>query len=151
MTGAEWMVKTLRERGVEVVFLLCGNGIKPFLDACVEGNMPVVDTRNEQAAAYMADAWGRMAALRPIPVVDSLLAATALVHRLTLVTRNDRHLAGLGADVLNPFEMGDSARPRSATRTASRTGNSPTENTSSAASTASLAVWEEKLVPFVKA
>src|SRR5262249_7612625 len=41
-------------------FLLCGNGIKPFLDACVEGGMPVVDTRNEQAAAYMADAWGRM-------------------------------------------------------------------------------------------
>jgi acetolactate synthase-1/2/3 large subunit len=60
MTGAEWMVRTLRERGVEVVFLLCGNGLKPFLDACVEGGMPVVDTRNEQAAAYMADAWGRM-------------------------------------------------------------------------------------------
>src|SRR5215212_6199991 len=55
MTGAEWMVRTLRERGVEVVFLLCGNGLKPFLDACVEGGMPVVDTRNEQAAAYMAD------------------------------------------------------------------------------------------------
>ena len=54
------MVRTLRERGVEVVFLLCGNGLKPFLDACVEGGMPVVDTRNEQAAAYMADAWGRM-------------------------------------------------------------------------------------------
>src|SRR5437867_1392769 len=60
MTGAEWMVRTLRERGVEVVFLLCGNGLKPFLDACVEGGMTVVDTRNEQAAAYMADAWGRM-------------------------------------------------------------------------------------------
>src|SRR5436190_5211126 len=60
MTGAEWVVRTLRERGVEVVFLLCGNGIKPFLDACVEAGLPVVDTRNEQSAAYMADAWGRM-------------------------------------------------------------------------------------------
>jgi acetolactate synthase-1/2/3 large subunit len=54
------MVRTLRERGVEVVFLLCGNGLKPFLDACVEGGLRIIDTRNEQSAAYMADAWGRM-------------------------------------------------------------------------------------------
>src|ERR1043166_1208541 len=60
MTGAEWLVRTLKERGVEVVFLLCGNGLKPFLDACVEAGLRIVDTRNEQAAAYMADAWGRM-------------------------------------------------------------------------------------------
>src|SRR5437588_7155624 len=60
MTGAEWLVRTLRERGVEVVFVLCGNGLKPFLDACVESDLRVVDTRNEQSAAYMADAWGRM-------------------------------------------------------------------------------------------
>src|SRR2546423_304079 len=60
MTGAEWLVRTLRERGVEVVFVLCGNGLKPFLDACVDSDMRVVDTRNEQSAAYMADAWGRM-------------------------------------------------------------------------------------------
>src|SRR3954449_1300869 len=60
MNGAEWVVRTLRERGVEVVFLLCGNGLKPFLDACVESDIQIVDTRNEQSAAYMADAWGRM-------------------------------------------------------------------------------------------
>jgi acetolactate synthase-1/2/3 large subunit len=60
MTGAEWLVRTLRERGVEVVFVLCGNGLKPFLDACVDSDLRVVDTRNEQSAAYMADAWGRM-------------------------------------------------------------------------------------------
>jgi acetolactate synthase-1/2/3 large subunit len=60
MNGAEWLVRTLRGRGVEVVFVLCGNGLKPFLDACVDSDMQVVDTRNEQSAAYMADAWGRM-------------------------------------------------------------------------------------------
>jgi threonine dehydrogenase-like Zn-dependent dehydrogenase len=32
--------------------------------------------------------WGRLNAGDPLPVVDGLLAATALVHRLTLVTRN---------------------------------------------------------------
>src|SRR5260370_41025247 len=60
MNGAEWLVRRLRERGVEVVFVLCGNGLKPFLDACVDSDIRVVDTRNEQSAAYMADAWGRM-------------------------------------------------------------------------------------------
>ena len=60
MNGAHWLVKTLQRRGVEYVFALCGNGLKPFLDACVDLGMPVVDVRNEQSAAYMADTWGRM-------------------------------------------------------------------------------------------
>jgi predicted nucleic acid-binding protein len=51
----------------------------------------------------VADSWGRMSAIRPIPVIDGLLAATAVTHGLTLVTRNDRDVSGLGAAVLNPF------------------------------------------------
>ena len=46
----------------------------------------------------VADCWGRMAAIRPVPVIDGLLAATAKVHRLVLVTRNTRHVDGLGAE-----------------------------------------------------
>jgi predicted nucleic acid-binding protein len=52
----------------------------------------------------VSDQWGRMSAIRPVPVIDGLLAATALVNGLTLVTRNDRNVAGLGAAVLNPFK-----------------------------------------------
>lgn len=51
----------------------------------------------------VADEWGRMASSRSIPVIDGLLAATAKVHRMTLVTRNESDVAGLGAKVLNPF------------------------------------------------
>ena len=51
----------------------------------------------------VADQWGRMSAQRPVSTVDGLLAATAKVHRMTLVTRNEADVAGLGADVLNPF------------------------------------------------
>jgi predicted nucleic acid-binding protein len=51
----------------------------------------------------IADEWGRMSALRPVPVIDGLLAATARIHDLTLVTRNEADVAGLGAKVLNPF------------------------------------------------
>lgn len=52
----------------------------------------------------VSDQWGRLSAIRPVPVIDGLLAATALINGLTLVTRNDRDVAGLGAMVLNPFK-----------------------------------------------
>jgi toxin FitB len=51
----------------------------------------------------VADEWGRLSAIRPISIVDGLLAATAKIHQMTLVTRNESDLAGLGATVLNPF------------------------------------------------
>lgn len=52
----------------------------------------------------VADAWGRLGAVRPIPVIDGLLAATARVHDMTLVTRNTPDVEGLGVPVLNPFD-----------------------------------------------
>lgn len=55
----------------------------------------------------VSDQWGRMSAIRPIPVIDGLLAATAVSNGLTLVTRNDRAIAGLGAMVLNPFRISE--------------------------------------------
>ncbi len=54
--------------------------------------------------AAVAEEWGRMAAVRPVPAIDALLAATARVNGLTLVTRNAADVAGLDAEVLNPFE-----------------------------------------------
>jgi predicted nucleic acid-binding protein len=54
----------------------------------------------------VAEAWGRISAGRSVPVVDALLAATAQVHGLVLVTRNTADVSGLGVRVLNPFEAG---------------------------------------------
>lgn len=53
----------------------------------------------------VAEEWGKMNAIRPIPVIDGLLAATAKVHRMILVTRNITDVADLGAAVLNPFDF----------------------------------------------
>ncbi|MCY4003954.1 MAG: type II toxin-antitoxin system VapC family toxin [Rhodospirillales bacterium] len=52
----------------------------------------------------VAEHWGRMNAIRPVPVIDALLAATAKTNGLILVTRNVADVAGLDVDVLNPFE-----------------------------------------------
>lgn len=55
--------------------------------------------------AAVADRWGRMlaAAARPVPAIDSLLAATALTHGLVLVTRNVRDFRIEGLEVINPW------------------------------------------------
>lgn len=52
----------------------------------------------------VVDAWGRMSAARSVPVIDALLAATAQVHDLVLVTRNTADVSGLGVRTLNPFD-----------------------------------------------
>ena len=54
--------------------------------------------------AAVAAWWGRLSAIRPISTVDRLLAATGLVHNLTLVTRNAPDIAHTGVRLLNPFE-----------------------------------------------
>ena len=73
------------------------------LDAWLQGILTTFADRILPVDAAVADTWGRMHAIRNVPVVDGLLAATAIVHDLTLVTRNVSHVRGLGADLLNPF------------------------------------------------
>ncbi len=54
----------------------------------------------------VADEWGRLLAnaTRVIPAIDGLIAATALRHRLTVVTRNIRDFEGTGVEVLDPWD-----------------------------------------------
>lgn len=51
----------------------------------------------------IAHRWGEISADRTRPVVDTLLAATALVHDLIVVTRNERDFANLGVRLINPW------------------------------------------------
>lgn len=52
----------------------------------------------------IAERWGALNVPDPVPTVDGLLAATALVHEITLVTRNVRDVERTGVRVLNPFD-----------------------------------------------
>jgi toxin FitB len=51
----------------------------------------------------VAEAWALMGIPDPLPLIDGLLAATAKVHGLTLVTRNVADIAATGVPLLNPF------------------------------------------------
>ena len=53
----------------------------------------------------VADRWGHLAGAKgaTIPVIDGLLAATALQHNLTLVTRNTKDMTRTGVGLFNPW------------------------------------------------
>jgi toxin FitB len=51
----------------------------------------------------VASRCAKLFATRTAPVADALIAATALVHGLTMVTRNERDFAPLGVPLLNPW------------------------------------------------
>jgi predicted nucleic acid-binding protein len=68
------------------------------IERAYEGRVLVVDR-------FVSLEWGRLnAAHGPLPSIDGLLAATALVHDLTLVTRNTKDVARTGTRMLNPFK-----------------------------------------------
>ena len=54
----------------------------------------------------VCERWGVLNVPDPLPVVDGLMAATALEHELVLVTRNTRDVERTGVQVDNPFSNG---------------------------------------------
>lgn len=74
MTGAELFVSELKTRGVEWMSTLCGHGLSPLYAACQKAGLRLVDTRNEQTAAYMAECWGRLSRQVGVCAVSSGVA-----------------------------------------------------------------------------
>lgn len=54
--------------------------------------------------AQVADEWGRLNAVRTRSTVDSLIAATARIHQLTVVTRNVSDFDGCDVPLLSPWQ-----------------------------------------------
>ncbi|GIJ29427.1 twitching motility protein PilT [Micromonospora qiuiae] len=75
--------------------------LEQWLDTLVTG----YGDRILPVSVEVAQQWGRLnvPTHRP-PAVDGLLAATAIVHRLTLATRNVADVAATGVALANPFE-----------------------------------------------
>jgi hypothetical protein len=53
----------------------------------------------------IAEAWALLSVPDPLPLIDGLLAATAKVHGLMLVTRNTADVARTGVAILDPFKI----------------------------------------------
>jgi predicted nucleic acid-binding protein len=82
------------------------------LGAWVDGIETTFADRVLAVDAAVARLWGELSARRSLPVVDTLIAATAVGRGLTLVTRNTRDVAMTGVRLLNPWQgSGVEARP----------------------------------------
>jgi acetolactate synthase-1/2/3 large subunit len=60
ITGAHLICRALKLEGVKNIFALAGDHILPVLDVMADEDFRIIDTRHEQAAVHMADAWGRI-------------------------------------------------------------------------------------------
>ncbi|WP_420226472.1 thiamine pyrophosphate-binding protein [Pigmentiphaga litoralis] len=58
--GADLLVRSLADAGVDTIFTLSGNHIMPIFDACKDAGIRLIHTRHEAAAVHMADAWARL-------------------------------------------------------------------------------------------
>jgi predicted nucleic acid-binding protein len=73
------------------------------LQEWLEDLINVYDDRILPISREIAIRWGSLGIPDPLPVLDGLIAATALEHDLTVVTRNVTDIARSGVSVLNPF------------------------------------------------
>ena len=91
-------------KGLELV-RRTGSGFASELESWLDAVSQAFGDRVLPVDQAVADQWGRLNAIRTVPVIDGMLAATAKVHGLTLVTRNVSNVAGLGVEVLNPYDF----------------------------------------------
>jgi hypothetical protein len=74
------------------------------LGAWVDGIETTFADRVLPVDAPAARLWGELSAGRALPVIDTLIAVTAITRGLTLVTRNTRDVAGTGVPRVDPWQ-----------------------------------------------
>ena len=80
------------------------------IERWLHGLVTTYEDRIVDVDASIAERWGRLNVPDPVATVDGLLAATALVHDWTLVTRNVGDVERTGVRILNPFDDPATAR-----------------------------------------
>jgi predicted nucleic acid-binding protein len=106
-TGLFLSVLTLGElrRGVEAK-RRTDSATSARLSAWVDGIETTFADRILPVDVAAARHWGELSAGRSLPVIDTLIAATAITRGLTLVTRNTRDVAATGVPLVDPWQGG---------------------------------------------
>jgi acetolactate synthase-1/2/3 large subunit len=82
LTGAERLVRSMEEHGVEYIFGLSGGAAMPIFDALVDSKIKLILTRHEQGATHMADGYARATGKPGVVLVTSGPGATNTVTGL---------------------------------------------------------------------
>lgn len=98
MNGADLLAAALKAHGVEWMATLCGHGLNGLYVASQRAGIRLIDTRNEQTAAYMAECWGRLSGQVGVCAVSS---GVAHINALTGVA--NAHFDGAPMLLLSGF------------------------------------------------
>lgn len=107
-TGAQLVVDTLGALGVDCVFGYPGGAIMPVYDAITEGASRHILVRHEQAAAFAADAYGRITGRAGVCLATSGPGATNLITGIANAYLDSVPMVAITGQVAQPF-MGTDA------------------------------------------
>ncbi len=82
ISGAELLVDSMIEHGVEYIFCVPGASVDPILDVLIEKGPKVVLCHHESCAGYMAQAWGKITGKPGVVMVTAGPGATNLVSAM---------------------------------------------------------------------
>jgi len=91
-------------RGVEMIRYRGDRAHAQRLESWLEGIVQDYADNILDFASTEAQIWGRLRVPHHENAIDKQIAATALTHGLTLVTRNTHDFYGTGVELLNPFQ-----------------------------------------------
>lgn len=98
MRGADLLVKTLSNAGVEVIFSLSGNQIMPVYDACIDAGIRIVHTRHEGAATYMAEAYAQLTGKIGVALITAAPGFASGIGPLFMATAAENPILLLSGD-----------------------------------------------------
>jgi acetolactate synthase-1/2/3 large subunit len=108
--GGEMFARMLEREGMKNIFALHGGHIDPIFQACYDHGIRIIDTRHEQAAGHMADAWARLTGQTGVAVVTAgpgvtdvvTAVANAYMDAVPMVVIGGRH--ALADEELMPLQ-----------------------------------------------
>ena len=107
ISGGQMVARVLKDEGVEYLFCLPGAHTMSIFQGCVEQGIKLIDTRHEQAAVHMADAWARLTGKPGVVAVTAGPGVTNTVTGLWVANENLSPIIVIGGkSPLSTFDMG---------------------------------------------